>query len=184
MSYWLPLLLCLNLGVAPAAPAAPPTPGVQNSGRGKQVTTISRENIFQLIDTLLSLRPLTPSGAGDALSVKFAEDEDSSNEFFKMYEAEGRAESGITRADLRVPARPRPGQDGLLSVEFEGVDVGPKQVKERFGDSPELVPPSPRAVHGTPLYYVYRVRGAKLSLGFGRDEKLVAVVVDRVEPSH
>lgn len=184
MSCWLPLLLCLNLGVAPAAPAARPVPGVQNSGRGEQVKTVSKENIFQLIDTLLSLRPLTPSGAGDALSVKFAEDEDSSNEFFTMYEAEGRAESGVSRADLRVPVRPRSGQDGLLSVEFEGLDIGPEQVKARFGDDPELVPPSPRAARGTPLYYVYRVRGAKLSLGFGQDEKLVAVVVDRVEPTH
>jgi hypothetical protein len=158
-------------------------PGDQKSEKHKQVKSMSKDDFFARLNTLLNARPFTPNKVGSIVSVQLNKHNDESNDFFAVYVGSGN--ELFKKIELRIPLQPKGDQDGLLILTLAPfVDIELEDVLNRFGRNPDLSTPDPRAPRHAPMYYSYFLKGEKISFGVDRENptKIVSVVVDRTEP--
>ena len=110
-----------------------------------------------------------------------------SEEFYDIYVTKGKPTDILKKAEARLPGSRNPKKDGMILLDVSNdVTLTSKEIHARYGDRPAvssvLFPEQPQ---DTPLYHEYRFRGGELKFGFSRDgkERLVAVVLDAIEPT-
>ncbi|WNG24524.1 hypothetical protein F0U62_11205 [Cystobacter fuscus] len=145
------------------------------------MTTAS--NILALVSNLAESRPFKPEGVARLLGLSLQPEPAMSNDYFNIYygSTDGTQAPPFHQVELRVPTDKASRKDGLLLCRVEPtVRVTREEVLGRFGPSPELSSPSPRAPLDSPVYLVYSRPWGSLRFGFSRDDtpSLVSVVLD------
>jgi hypothetical protein len=143
----------------------------------------STDNLFKMIQDLIASRPFSVDGVDKITGHQLHQKEKTWNRLFLEFTSENTADPLVRATELRTPKRdmPRANENvGILSLDIQPtLCVELKDVKSRFGDSPQLVVPSAHAPLSVPTGYEYRLPWGTLNFGFSREGRacLVRVVL-------
>ena len=126
------------------------------------------QELFRLVDALASLRPFNAERVSKTTGAVLELVASESNNYFFVYRS-------VAPAALFTEVE-------LLTIR-EDIPATEEDVLARFGDPPDLVPPTPRQPSDAPVYFQYAVDWGTLSFGFPPDSEgqLTIVILDATD---
>lgn len=125
--------------------------------------------LLEIIERLSNTRPLSQRAIEEALDVAMRGDPENVNRYIFVMKS-FRVPKSLTAVELRVPLAGATRKDGLLIVDVdpEQEPIDAAQVKQRFGDHPEIELPTPEQPADAPVYLSYAKPWGALRFGFAR----------------
>jgi hypothetical protein len=141
-------------------------------------SAMSSDDIFNAITSIGSQIPFRGDAVARATGRMLSPVAEESSEYFRVLRSSVDASQPFPEVEVREPTPLSPDKGGLVILSINSTPcVRQQDVMRRFGEEPELEPPTPRMPPGSPVYLRYRVAWGTLKFGFVPGNECLTTVV-------